>query len=741
MANPQDLYNPVPTVSPQTGMPFDYGTTRVTPDSMGAGVAEATERLGGQIGKLSDVIVDIGLKRQGMINETLSTDAETQAAAKYAQILGQYKSTQGLQSVNLLPKTIQELQKVRTDILETLPNEATKRSFNMLATRREAFALEDVNEYSASQIKNADRTSANASRSVSVDRASSFAVANSDIQFNSELANVRFQTSRILENQGYGPDGGTGMKQDPITGELTFDLNTEAGKQAKAVFDNELNTAEGAAWENRIRTLAFDPKNGNVLKAVEVLDQNKDRIPSATYAKLSASLSAPYRSNQTRAISDNVFANFQTDYNNSIQPSADDTGTPFSSVNAQTTLKNLFPGVTITSTSRTPEHNKEVGGVPNSYHLQDGAVDFVIPEGKTFEEVRDTLQRNGVPVKELINEKDHIHWAFGGTKGSYQNMANYARTHYADYINQARELARQQFPDDPNLADQAATRTEQRLNDIIRTQELSNKANQDLLINTVYNNKQPITNSAQLEVHPDPKVRQAWRDYELNNPQAAQALSNKLITANSRGASNGFGTDFYGKFRQVLSGQVHDSADFLNSVGGTKDDVLTGRGFQILNEQLNSQGSPEGAAFAKAELTFLDSLHNNATGKQFYPGIQSPVLEAKFRENLAKILPAIEAGKKDGKSASQLFNPDSPDYVGKLFVQPTQNEISNEAARSMLLNMGQTFNNNDPSVYTSLADLQKAVKEGKVTRDAAIKYSLEKKWIKEDAPSVPRPTE
>jgi hypothetical protein len=36
----------------------------------------------------------------------------------------------------------------------------------------------------------------------------------------------------------------------------------------------------------------------------------------------------------------------------------------------------VFPGLTLTSTRRTPERNRAVGGVPGSYHLSGRAADF-----------------------------------------------------------------------------------------------------------------------------------------------------------------------------------------------------------------------------------------------------------------------------------------------------------------------------------------------------------------------------
>lgn len=78
-----------------------------------------------------------------------------------------------------------------------------------------------------------------------------------------------------------------------------------------------------------------------------------------------------------------------------------------------------FPGSRITGLGRTPQGNASVGGVPNSAHLSDQAVDFVAPPGTKLTDVVAHLRAQGVPVTEAINEGAvngqgphfHIGWA------------------------------------------------------------------------------------------------------------------------------------------------------------------------------------------------------------------------------------------------------------------------------------------------------------------------------------------
>lgn len=86
-------------------------------------------------------------------------------------------------------------------------------------------------------------------------------------------------------------------------------------------------------------------------------------------------------------------------------------------------LRDTLPGVHITSTSRTPEHNATVGGAASSYHVKGNAIDFVPAGGvssMTKEDVRKIFTSRGIEIIELLGpgdkgHSDHFHVAW--TKG------------------------------------------------------------------------------------------------------------------------------------------------------------------------------------------------------------------------------------------------------------------------------------------------------------------------------------
>lgn len=72
------------------------------------------------------------------------------------------------------------------------------------------------------------------------------------------------------------------------------------------------------------------------------------------------------------------------------------------------------PGEKISSTYRTPQHNKAVGGVPNSFHTRKGpdgralARDSLPPQGMSMSAYASLLRRQN-PDLDVINEGDHVH--------------------------------------------------------------------------------------------------------------------------------------------------------------------------------------------------------------------------------------------------------------------------------------------------------------------------------------------
>lgn len=73
---------------------------------------------------------------------------------------------------------------------------------------------------------------------------------------------------------------------------------------------------------------------------------------------------------------------------------------------------------TVTSTYRSVEHNRLVGGVPNSYHLSGRAIDIARKPGVSHGQIASALRRAGYNLIESLDEGDHSHFAFAAANPS-----------------------------------------------------------------------------------------------------------------------------------------------------------------------------------------------------------------------------------------------------------------------------------------------------------------------------------
>jgi hypothetical protein len=67
----------------------------------------------------------------------------------------------------------------------------------------------------------------------------------------------------------------------------------------------------------------------------------------------------------------------------------------------------------VTSAYRSPEHNRRVGGVRNSFHLSGRAIDVARRPGVSHGAIEAAYRRAGYQLVESLDEGDHSHFAFG----------------------------------------------------------------------------------------------------------------------------------------------------------------------------------------------------------------------------------------------------------------------------------------------------------------------------------------
>lgn len=72
----------------------------------------------------------------------------------------------------------------------------------------------------------------------------------------------------------------------------------------------------------------------------------------------------------------------------------------------------------VTSTYRSPQHNRRVGGVRNSFHLSGRAIDIARRPGVSHSQLAAAYRNAGYQLIESLDEGDHSHFAFsfGGSR-------------------------------------------------------------------------------------------------------------------------------------------------------------------------------------------------------------------------------------------------------------------------------------------------------------------------------------
>jgi len=192
-----------------------------------------------------------------------------------------------------------------------------------------------------------------------------------------------------------------------------------------------------------------------------------------------------------------------------------------------------------------------------------------------------------------------------------------------------------------------------------------------------------------------------------------------------------YGSGFVKAFQMVHApqgtpGRITDDNQLYDRLGPSGD--LTMAGVEKLRGEINLKKSPEGAAESTMRQEFLRNARGQITGTDEGLHIKDPKGDELYLKFMAQALPAYEAGRRDGKSPTQLLDPDSPDYVGKIiknFKRPMDqwfNDTVHDAPKDK-----DSF---DFSSIKKLDDLVTAYHAGKVTKQQADDMAIAQGWAK-----------
>lgn len=755
---PETPYTPYATVTPSTQAPNDYIRTEASGADFGAQVGQATQGLGQQAEKVGNEGIDLATQQQGLINQALSQDAETKYQTQLADITAQYRSKEGLDAVAAHDQTVAQITQLRQQITQALPTGGAQRAFGKLAMWHEAHALSDVGGYYAQQTKMAALKSAGAVTQTSVASSGLYPVASDDSRFNDTMLSAVSGLNDQMAHSGYS--GGT---MDAKTGKMSWDTTTAAGQQAQSYYDAQYQKVTGEAWWNRIKTLSDDPAQGNVVNAYNVFQANRDQIPAQAQMEISAYLQPKLKGYNAHLIAGTALGKADSGYNSAVETAATTGGKPVTpaqitsaiggqessnNINSATSVQGaagqyqitqpLFnqyaqPGESFQSKADlktvseraladyTKKYNNDPARVAVAWFSGPGNV---APAGSATPWINDAKDANGKSVSSYVSDV----LSRVGTSTGLVTKADYYRAHEADIINQARQDALAAHPDDPEIADLAVARTQQQLSSVIRQQDLAYHSDSDLVYRAVNGNltngTSPQTVDQLRAVSPD--VAAAWDRMQAQQPEQARSVAMHLLPENAKanGGKDGstYGPAFYDVFNRIHApdgspNRITDPSQLYPLVG--QPGGLTMSGLEKAREEIMGRRTPDGEAESAMRTQMFRNIHGMLTGTNDGLGIKDPKGEEIYLRFLAAAYPAIEREKAAGKTPYQIYDPNSPDYVGKV-----ANGMKRTPAQYQA-DMTSTYQNaaataQTPQVKASLADLEAEMRRRGLLKTAAV---------------------
>lgn len=760
-------YDAAPTVNP-SGVPNDYQTEQASPGAFGGQVAQAAERFGDTAQQAGNTIFDVAQRQQGLLNEAAATNGDTVHAVTVDKIASQFRTNEGFAGAigsKAYNDSVAAVTKSTADIAATMPNDAARRSFTMLALRNQTRALGEINDHASQQANVAARQSSDASMNNATNQMGSYSVASNENQVRDTLQTIEFQAAHKLQLAGYTD----GVTQDPTTGKLSFD-SSERGQSAQAVFQSILNEKKGDAYFNAVHILADDPSigadglpRGSVAKATAFYQSHYDDIPPEARSKLAAYLQPKIRAADVNTTVSSGLSDAERIYQSKFtggpqkiddaiigQESGGNKGAP-TSVNGAVGIGQMTPGTfaqfakpgedinnpadneTVSRRaiqSYNQKYNGDSARVAVAYFSGPGNV---APAGSATPWLHNSADGNGKTVSSYVSDiQGRVQGNTGGPQvPTYQSRAGFYNENYEPIINSAVDAYQKAHPDDAVGPDLVRAKMEAHVNDVIRQEAHEDRGDMDMLISASHggNGAPPPTTIDQMLAQGGPQVRDAYERQSFRNSDAMDKFETHLMTYNSRQQSMGYGDGFYSLYQKVQAGQITDASKLFGNVHNGEDGISPA-GLKVLKSAIDRRSSPQGTAEASAEQNFFRTAHAQLTFSNPSQGIYDAKGEKKFTEFMQKALPAIQAGVSGGKSYGTLFDPKSSDYVGKEmsgFMRNPNERMNDYMNASSALNSGQV----SADTIKSPDDLKSAVNAGKMTRAMGEEIARSRKWIRD----------
>lgn len=240
--------------------------------------------------------------------------------------------------------------------------------------------------------------------------------------------------------------------------------------------------------------------------------------------------------------------------------------------------------------------------------------------------------------------------------------------------------------------------------------------------------------------NPTIPAREIWNDPQLTLAAKEKLFNVKQATTGGEKADKTYGPGFYKLYQQVHArdddpNRLTDPASLYSHVGPNGD--LTVAGVDKLVSEIQGRKTPEGVSEGEMKSQFFKMAKSQISGSDEGLHIHDPKGDELYLKFMAQALPAYDAGRKAGKSSTQLLNPESPDYIGKsiaTFKRPMDQWFSDVVqGGATKAEPAQTF---DVNKVNSLDDLVAAYRAGKVPKAVADQLAVDKGWAVRKVPTA-----
>jgi muramidase (phage lysozyme) len=228
----------------------------------------------------------------------------------------------------------------------------------------------------------------------------------------------------------------------------------------------------------------------------------------------------------------------------------------------------------------------------------------------------------------------------------------------------------------------------------------------------------------------------------LMNREAKERMATQLIAVKgTEKPEHTYGPAFYDMYRRVHAApddpqRITDPGELYGHVGPNGD--LTVAGVDKLASEIQGRKTPEGFAEGEMKLQFLKNARAQITGTDEGLHIRDPKGDQLYQKFMTQALPAYEAARKQGKSAADLLNPDSPSYVGKsiaTFRRPMDQWFSDMVHDQPAGSAAGTAPGHpaaaapfDPKSVKSLDETVRLYRSGQITKQQADALAIERGW-------------